>query len=153
MLAKVSISFNPDFSKVDKNVFLEALGQAFFSLSLGTACLCTYASYFSRQTNLMKSAFQVAVIDTLVAICGPDDIPAAFSVGVNPGSGPSLVFITLPNVFSRHSHRCPSSDTSSPCCFMRCSLWRRSHRPSPCTRLVRLSSMRNCTSRASAGLG
>lgn len=98
----IDFLLNPDFSKLDKNVFLEALGQAFFSLSLGTACLCTYASYFSRQTNLMKSACQVAVIDTLVAIlAGLMIFPAAFSVGVNPGSGPSLVFITLPNVFQQ----------------------------------------------------
>jgi NSS family neurotransmitter:Na+ symporter len=48
--------FQPDFSKLTSGVFLEALGQAFFSLSLGTACLCTYASYFSRDTNLLRSA-------------------------------------------------------------------------------------------------
>ena len=71
----VRFLFEPDFSKVNRRVFLDALGQAFFSLSLGTACLCTYASYFS--------------------------FPAAFSVGVNPDSGPSLIFITLPNVFQQ----------------------------------------------------
>ena len=54
--------FKPDFSKVTRSVFLDALGQAFFSLSLGTACLCTYASYFSRQTNLLKSAVQICSI-------------------------------------------------------------------------------------------
>ncbi len=90
----------PDFSKVDQNVFLEALGQAFFSLSLGTACLCTYASYFSRQTQLMKTASQIALIDTVIAImAGLMIFPAAFSVGIQPDSGPSLIFITLPNVF------------------------------------------------------
>lgn len=96
----VEFLFKPDFSKVDENVLLEALGQAFFSLSLGTACLCTYASYFSRQTNLMKSSVQIVTIDTLIAIlAGLMIFPAAFSVGVNPDSGPSLIFITLPNVF------------------------------------------------------
>lgn len=90
----------PDFSKLDRNVLLDALGQAFFSLSLGTACLCTYSSYFSRQTNLMRSAFQIAGIDTLIAVlAGLMIFPAAFSVGVQPDSGPSLIFITLPNVF------------------------------------------------------
>jgi neurotransmitter:Na+ symporter, NSS family len=94
--------FKPDFSKVTRSVFLDALGQAFFSLSLGTACLCTYASYFNRQTNLVKSAVQIAGIDTLVAIlAGLMIFPAAFSVGVRPDSGPSLIFITLPSVFQQ----------------------------------------------------
>ncbi len=98
----VEFLFNPDFSKVDENVLLEALGQSFFSLSLGTACLCTYASYFSRQTNLLKSASQIVTIDTLIAVlAGLMIFPAAFSVGVNPDSGPSLIFITLPNVFQQ----------------------------------------------------
>lgn len=94
--------FKPDFSKVTSSVFLDGLGQAFFSLSLGTACLCTYASYFTRETNLLKSACQIVSIDTLVAIlAGLMIFPAAFSVGVNPDSGPQLIFITLPNVFQQ----------------------------------------------------
>ena len=97
----VEFLLKPDFSKVDPNVMIEALGQAFFSLSLGTACLCTYASYFSRQTNLLKTATQIAFLDTLIAIlAGLMIFPAAFSVGVQPDSGPSLIFITLPNVFN-----------------------------------------------------
>ena len=92
----------PDFTKVSSSVLLEALGQAFFSLSLGTACLCTYASYFSRQTNLLRSATQIALLDTIIAIlAGLMIFPAAFSVGINPDSGPSLIFITLPNVFQQ----------------------------------------------------
>lgn len=98
----VEFLFHPDFSKVDASVMLDALGQTFFSLSLGTACLCTYASYFSRQTNLLKTASQIAAVDTLIAImAGLMIFPAAFSVGVNPDSGPSLIFITLPNVFNQ----------------------------------------------------
>jgi len=98
----ISFLFKPDFSKVTKSVFLDGLGQAFFSLSLGTACLCTYASYFTRQTNLLKSSAQIVSIDTLVAIlAGLMIFPAAFSVGVNPDSGPQLIFITLPNVFQQ----------------------------------------------------
>ena len=93
--------FKPDFSKLTHSVFLEALGQAFFSLSLGTACLCTYASYFNRQTRLVGAAVQIALIDSLVAIlAGLMIFPAAFSVGVSPDAGPSLIFITLPNVFN-----------------------------------------------------
>ena len=96
----VRFLLHPDFSKLSGSVMLEALGQAFFSLSLGTACLCTYASYFSKDTDLLRSAGQIALIDTLIAILsGLMIFPAAFSVGVNPDSGPSLIFITLPNVF------------------------------------------------------
>ena len=61
----ISFLFSPDFSKVDSNVLLGALGQAFYSLSLGMGCLCTYASYFSRDTHLTKSAVQIVSIDTL----------------------------------------------------------------------------------------
>lgn len=64
----VEFLFKPDFKKVDENVFLEALGQAFFSLSLGTACLCTYASYFSKQTNLFVASIQIVAIDTVIAV-------------------------------------------------------------------------------------
>jgi len=92
----------PDFSKVNSNVFLGAMGQAFFSLSLGMGCLCTYASYFSKDTNLSKTAFSVGGIDTIVAIlAGLIIFPAAFSVGISPDAGPSLIFITLPNVFQQ----------------------------------------------------
>lgn len=92
----------PDFSKVDGGVFLSAMGQAFFSLSLGMGCLSTYASYFGKNTNLTKTAFSVGIIDTLVAIlAGFIIFPAAFSVGIEPDSGPSLIFITLPNVFQQ----------------------------------------------------
>ena len=98
----INFLFKPDFSKIDHQIIFDGLGQAFFSLSLGTACLCTYASYFTRQTNLLKSSVQVVVVDTLVAIlAGLMIFPAAFSVGVNPDSGPSLIFITLPNVFQQ----------------------------------------------------
>lgn len=94
--------FKPDFSKVTKDVFLGALGQAFYSMSVGMGCLCTFASYYSRETNLTRSAVQIGVIDTVVAIlAGLLIFPAAFSIGVNPDSGPSLIFITLPNVFQQ----------------------------------------------------
>ena len=92
----------PDFSKVSSKMLLEALGQAFFSLSLGTAVLCTYASYFTKETNLLNSAGQIVVLDTAIAIlAGLMIFPAAASVGVSPDSGPSLIFITLPNVFQQ----------------------------------------------------
>ena len=90
----------PDFSKVNADVFLGAMGLAFFSLSLGMGCLSTYASYFGSDTRLGKTALSVGVIDSMVAIlAGLIIFPAAFSVGIQPDAGPSLVFITLPNVF------------------------------------------------------
>lgn len=98
----VEFLLKPDFSKVTSKVVLDAMGQAFFSLSLGTACLCTYSSYFSRSTNLGSSAMQIILIDILIAIlAGLMIFPAAFSVGVSPDSGPSLIFFTLPNVFQQ----------------------------------------------------
>lgn len=94
--------FKPDFSKVNGDVFLGALGQAFFSLSLGMGCLSTYSSYFGKNVKLGTTAVSVAAIDTFVAILGGVIIfPAAFSVGIQPDSGPSLIFITLPNVFQQ----------------------------------------------------
>ena len=98
----VEFLLKPDFSKVTGKTFLEALGQSFFSLSIAMGCLCTYASYFKRETKLLPSALQIAGIDTLVAIlAGLIIFPAALSVGVQPDSGPSLIFITLPNVFEQ----------------------------------------------------
>ena len=98
----IEFLLKPDFSKVDGNVFLGAMGQAFFSLSLGMGCLCTYASYFSKHTNLTRTAFSVGIIDTFVAVlAGFIIFPAAFSVGIQPDAGPSLIFITLPNVFQQ----------------------------------------------------
>ncbi|MCF0159162.1 MAG: sodium-dependent transporter [Bacteroidaceae bacterium] len=90
----------PDFSKVTPATFLAAMGQAFFSLSIGMGCLCTYASYFPKEANLFGNALNIAGIDTLIAILsGLIIFPAAYAVGIEPGAGPSLVFITLPNVF------------------------------------------------------
>ena len=98
----IEFLLKPNFSKVDGSVLLAAMGQAFFSLSVGMGCLCTYASYFKPDTNLPKTAFSVAVIDTLVAIlAGFIIFPAAFAVGIQPDSGPGLLFVTLPNVFQQ----------------------------------------------------
>ena len=98
----IEFLFKPDFSRVDSGVFLGALGQSFYSLSIGMGCLATYASYYSRQTNLLSSAVQISLVDSLIAIlAGLMIFPAAFSVGVSPDSGASLVFITLPNVFNQ----------------------------------------------------
>lgn len=92
--------FYPDFSKITPSTFLAAMGQSFFSLSLSMGCLATYASYFRKEDKLAVNAINVAVIDTVIAVlAGMIIFPAAFAVGIEPGAGPSLVFITLPNVF------------------------------------------------------
>ena len=99
----IAFLFSPDFSKVNGSVMLDALGQAFYSLSVGMGCLCTYASYFKRDTHLTKSAVQIISIDTLIAIlAGLMIFPAVFSAGViDPGDGDGLVFKTLPYVFNK----------------------------------------------------
>lgn len=98
----IEFLFQPDWTKINSDVFLGALGQAFYSMSIAMGCLCTYASYFAKHTDLTKSATQIAVIDCVVAVlAGLMIFPAAFSVGVSPDSGPSLIFITLPNVFQQ----------------------------------------------------
>ena len=96
----LSFLFHPDFSKIDSGVILRAMGQAFFSLSLGMGTLITYASYFSDKTSLPKTAITVASLDTFVAVmAGVIIFPAVFSFGISPSQGPELIFITLPNVF------------------------------------------------------
>lgn len=93
--------FRPDFSKVTPSTVLVAMGQAFFSLSIGLGTMVTYASYFKPETDLGKTALNVTLLDTLVAIlAGVVIFPAVFSVGIAPSSGPSLVFITLPGIFN-----------------------------------------------------
>ena len=101
----IEFLLKPDFSKITGSVVLNAMGQAFFSLSLGLGCLCTYASYFRSDTNIGKTALNVALIDTVVAIMSGFIIfPAVFNAGYTISSndiGPSLLFITLPNVFQQ----------------------------------------------------
>lgn len=93
--------FRPDFSKVTPSTILVALGQAFFSLSIGLGTMVTYASYFKPDTNLRHTALHVTILDTAVALlAGIVIFPAVFSVGIEPSSGPSLVFITLPSIFN-----------------------------------------------------
>lgn len=93
--------FAPDFSKLTPSVVLGAMGQAFFSLSLGLGCLITYAGYFSKRTPLLSTAFTTATLDTLVAIlAGIIIFPAVFSYGGEVSAGPKLVFEVLPVIFA-----------------------------------------------------
>jgi NSS family neurotransmitter:Na+ symporter len=92
--------FKPDFSKIDSNVILSALGQAAFSLSIGMGALITYGSYIKKDQNLTKMAFSVSIADMCMAIlAGVAIFPAVFSFGLSPAQGPGLVFIVLPEVF------------------------------------------------------
>ena len=78
-----------------------AMGQAFFTLSLGIGAIAIFGSYIDKSRRLTGEAISVAILDTLVALmAGLVIFPACFAFGVNPGSGPNLVFITLPNVFN-----------------------------------------------------
>ncbi|EAR08977.1 sodium-dependent transporter [Reinekea blandensis] len=94
--------FQPDFSKLNIDAVLAAMGHAFFSLSLGMGTMITYGSYIGKQENLGSTALQVSVADTVIAlIAGLAIFPAVFAFSIEPSSGPGLVFITLPNVFSQ----------------------------------------------------
>ena len=94
--------FNPDFSKITPKVVISALGQAFFSLSLGLGTMMTYGSYFSKDTRIVRSATITASLDTLVAIlAGLIIFPAVFSFGMSPVQGPALVFEVLPSIFTQ----------------------------------------------------
>lgn len=92
--------FKPDFSSITPSVLMGAMGQAFFSLSLGLGGLITYSSYFSSKTKLLGSAASMAGLDTLVAIfAGVIIFPAVFTFGESPAEGPKLVFEVLPSIF------------------------------------------------------
>jgi len=90
----------PDFSKVTGHTFLDALGQSFYSLSLGMGIIITYSSYVSKEENLMVAGLGTSVCDLLFAyLAGFAIIPAVFAAGIAPGSGPGLIFDTLPFIF------------------------------------------------------
>ncbi len=94
--------FHPDFSKIDGRVLISALGQSFFSLSIGMGALITYGSYISKDDNMTTSAISVVLADTFVAVLsGVIIFPAAFSFGIQPEAGASLAFTTLPLVFQQ----------------------------------------------------
>lgn len=98
----LSFLFSPDFSKITPGVVLSAMGQAFFSLSVGMGTLATYASYFNNRTPLVRTASVTAISDTIVAIlAGIMIFPAVFSFGIQPEAGPRLVFEVLPSIFMK----------------------------------------------------
>ena len=96
----------PDFGKIVKNglgeVIFAAMGQAFFTLSLGIGAMAIFGSYISRDRTLMGESVNICILDTIVALmAGLVIFPACFAFGVDPGEGPGLVFVTLPNIFNQ----------------------------------------------------
>ncbi len=97
----VAFYLTPDFSKINGSVILIALGQAFFSLSLGMGAMITYGSYLSVKENLTSCTVYVVMFDTLIALLvGMVIFPAVFAMGLEPTEGPGLVFSVLPTVFA-----------------------------------------------------
>jgi NSS family neurotransmitter:Na+ symporter len=100
--AGLSYIFKPDWSVVTGQTFLAALGQAFFSLSLGMGCMITYGSYLNKKENLPSNALTVVSMDTAVALMAAIAIfPALFAFGVEPAAGPGLVFVVVPQIFAQ----------------------------------------------------
>lgn len=96
----------PDFSKIVDNgvwnVMYQAMSQAFFTLSVGMGGMAIFGSYIGKEHSLLGESINVAALDTFVALCsGLIVIPSCFAFGVDPGSGPPLIFITLPSVFEQ----------------------------------------------------
>ena len=108
----VEYLIRPDFSKLTADACAAALGQAFFSLSLGVGTILTYASYIKKEENLMVSGLGTAVSDLLFAIIAAFAvIPAVFAAGLQPGGGPGLVFETLPYIFHKMGEGVPIVST------------------------------------------
>jgi len=94
--------FKPDFSKVTIHTCLDAVGQSFYSMSLGMGIIITYSSYVSKQENVLVSGLGTAISDLGFAIlAGVAIMPAVFAAGIEPGSGPGLIFDTLPYIFAQ----------------------------------------------------
>ncbi len=92
--------FNPDFSKIDSDAVLTAMGHAFFTLSLGMGAIMVYGSYLPKEVSVSQTALFIAGADTVVALlAGIAIFPIVFANGLEPGSGPGLIFQTLPIAF------------------------------------------------------
>lgn len=92
----------PDFSKLTPSSFAYALGQSFYSLSLGMGCIITYGSYVKKEENIMASSAGTAISDLLFAIlAGFAIMPAVFAAGIEPGAGPGLIFQSIPFIFTK----------------------------------------------------
>lgn len=100
--ASLAFLFRPDFSKISGEAILEALGHAFFTLSLGMGAMVTYGSYLQSDRHVVRDQLAVAFLDTTIAlVAGLVIFAVVFSMGAEPGAGPGLVFITLPDLFAQ----------------------------------------------------
>lgn len=100
--AGISFLLNPDWSKINAQSILVALGHAFFTLSLGMGAMLTYGSYMSKDDNIPLASFQIIVLDTVIAlIAGVAIFTSVFAVGLDPSAGPGLVFHTIPATFAK----------------------------------------------------
>lgn len=98
----VKFLFYPDFSKVTGDTILAAMGQAFFSLSIGCGTIITYASYVKKDENIISSSAATAVMDLIFAmLAGVAIMPAVFAFGLSPSEGPGLLFVIIPQIFSQ----------------------------------------------------
>jgi len=98
----VEFLFNPDFDKLSREGVLSALGHAFFTLSLGMGAIMVYGSYMPEKASIATTTITIAFMDTLVAlVAGMAIFPIVFANGLEPGSGPGLVFISLPIAFGQ----------------------------------------------------
>ena len=100
--------FKPDFSQLTPRTFAYALGQSFYSLSLGMGTIITYGSYVNRKENILASSAGTAVSDLLFALlAGLAIMPAVFAAGIEPGAGPGLVFQSIPYIFCKMGGQLP----------------------------------------------
>ena len=106
--AGVTYLVKPDFSKITPSAVAAAMGQSFFSLSLGVGTILTYASYIHKQENILVTGLGTVAFDLLFAlIAGFAIMPAVFAAGIEPGAGPGLIFETLPYIFAKMGASAP----------------------------------------------
>ena len=106
--AGVSYMLKPDFSKITPSAVAAAMGQSFFSLSLGVGTILTYASYVHEKENILVTGLGTVGFDLLFAlIAGFAIMPAVFAAGIEPGAGPGLIFETLPYIFAKMGASAP----------------------------------------------
>lgn len=114
----IAYMLKPDFSSLSARSFAYAMGQGFFSLSIGVGAILTYSSYMKKDESLIGSAAGTAIFDLMFAvIAGLAVMPAVFAAGIEPGAGPGLIFETLPYIFSQMAEEAPLLSRVVSICF------------------------------------